>query len=388
MAEASQPTLGLLRRILEELQPQEIYSQIDSKKFWKGALFDFGFSPAVIDIAASYDFRWGDIISDLFVGRFGDKNSHFSNSLQPYQCEQTLGKLLAFALKNTQGTPLGDGLREALASDGLVNADSEGNLSVPTDESTFAQRVVRGIDELRKELVKIRQSDQLDEHLQDTKLKTWTNRVYEQLKDWGFLTEAEQGFGRNSSIIWYDGVDKRAKMRDDRLKALRDDVASHPEHYENKVKAPAKPPTSTKAVSKLHKIFLGHGRNKLWARVQIYLKDELKLDVEAWESNARAGLHSVDVLKSLLDSCTFAVIVATGEDATADGGVRPRQNVVHEIGLFQGRFGFDKVALLRQEGIEEFSNIAGLQVIPFAGDRIEAAFYELRRMLEREGIIK
>ena len=40
------------------------------------------------------------------------------------------------------------------------------------------------------------------------------------------------------------------------------------------------------------------------------------------------------------------------------------------------------------DDIEEFSNLAGLQVIPFSGERIESSFYELQRMLEREGIIK
>jgi len=42
--------------------------------------------------------------------------------------------------------------------------------------------------------------------------------------------------------------------------------------------------------------------------------------------------------------------------------------------LFQGSLGFEKVALLQQEGVEEFSNIAGLQVDLFPGDRIESAF--------------
>jgi predicted nucleotide-binding protein len=93
-------------------------------------------------------------------------------------------------------------------------------------------------------------------------------------------------------------------------------------------------------------------------------------------------------LKAILESCIFAVIVATGEDAMAEGGVRARQNVVHEIGLFQGRLGFEKVAVLSQRGVEEFSNLAGLQVIPFSDDQIEGAFYELHRTLKREGIAK
>ncbi|MGA2430163.1 MAG: nucleotide-binding protein [Candidatus Acidiferrum sp.] len=161
----------------------------------------------------------------------------------------------------------------------------------------------------------------------------------------------------------------------DRLNALLDDVSAHPEHYLDKLAAASE--STSKPISKPPKIFLGHGRNKLWARVHMYLKDELHLNVEAWESNPRTGLHSVDVLKTILDSCTFAVIVATGEDSTADVGVRARQNVVHEIGLFQGRLGFEKVALLQLRGVEEFSNLAGLQVIPFHDDQIEAAFYEL-----------
>jgi predicted nucleotide-binding protein len=94
------------------------------------------------------------------------------------------------------------------------------------------------------------------------------------------------------------------------------------------------------------------------------------------------------VLKQLLDSCTFAVLVQTGEDQASDGTVRARQNVVHEIGLFQGLLGFERVALVEQEGTESFSNIHGLQVIRFPGQKVEAAYYELDRMLVREKLIE
>jgi diguanylate cyclase (GGDEF)-like protein len=132
--ELSQPTLGLLRRILEEMQPEDIYSQFENKKFWKDALFDFAFPPAVIEIAASYNFRWGDIISDLFVGKFGEQNSHFSNSLPPHFCERTLKQLLAFALHSNKGTPMADELLRALASDGFDLKASPGvDSSVPEE---------------------------------------------------------------------------------------------------------------------------------------------------------------------------------------------------------------------------------------------------------------
>jgi hypothetical protein len=55
------------------------------------------------------------------------------------------------------------------------------------------------------------------------------------LEEWGFPAEAEQDFGRNSTAHRYEDVERQAKLRDDSLRALRDDIASHPEHYESKL---------------------------------------------------------------------------------------------------------------------------------------------------------
>jgi predicted nucleotide-binding protein len=47
----------------------------------------------------------------------------------------------------------------------------------------------------------------------------------------------------------------------------------------------------------------------------------------------------------------------TGEDEDADGKLNARPNVIHEIGLFQGRLGFNKAIVLLENDTEEFSNI-------------------------------
>lgn len=133
-------------------------------------------------------------------------------------------------------------------------------------------------------------------------------------------------------------------------------------------------------------IFIGHGRTRLWARVQVFLEHELGLRTASYESESRVGESIVPVLEHLLNQAAFAVLLLTSEDEMAQGTKRARQNVIHEIGLFQGRLGFQRVVLLKQEGIEEFSNVAGLQYIAFDGDKIEGAFYELQRVLQREGI--
>jgi predicted nucleotide-binding protein len=138
----------------------------------------------------------------------------------------------------------------------------------------------------------------------------------------------------------------------------------------------------------LRAVFLGHGRSPLWSRVQLHLNNDLHLSVEIWESVSRVGHHNLEILKGFLKVCGFAVLVVTGEDAVEGGHLRARQNVIHEIGLFQGRIGFERVALLEQEGLEGFSNIDGLQRIEFQGTKIDQSFYELDRMLRREGFIK
>ena len=134
-------------------------------------------------------------------------------------------------------------------------------------------------------------------------------------------------------------------------------------------------------------VFVGHGRSKLWARVKILLETELHLKTVGFESESRVGLSVVPILKKMLDEATFAILILTGEDETAGGSLRARQNVIHEAGLFQGRLGFERVVLLKQAGVEDLSNLAGLQYIQFSGDDIEQTFYELHRVLSREKLL-
>ena len=77
----------------------------------------------------------------------------------------------------------------------------------------------------------------------------------------------------------------------------------------------------------------------------------------------------------------------TAEDEQADGKLRARENVVHEAGLFQGKLGFRKAIILREENCAEFSNIHGLTQIPFPKGNILAASEQIRDVLKREGIL-
>ena len=78
----------------------------------------------------------------------------------------------------------------------------------------------------------------------------------------------------------------------------------------------------------------------------------------------------------------------TAEDEQADGTLHPRMNVIHEVGLFQGKLGSKKAIVLLEDECEEFSNIHGLVQIRFPKGNIKAAFEDIRQVLEREGILK
>lgn len=78
----------------------------------------------------------------------------------------------------------------------------------------------------------------------------------------------------------------------------------------------------------------------------------------------------------------------TAEDEQSDGRSHARLNVVHEAGLFQGRLGFERAIVLLEEGCEAFSNIDGLGQLRFARGDVGSKFEEIRRVLEREGLVK
>jgi len=252
------------------------------------------------------------------------------------------------------------------------------------------KEVVERLDDLLAELSSLERQS-METSLKEEKVDQWSRRVHVTLSNWGRGGDANRFSGAYYATVPGEerfNLGKKIEARWRVLKALRDDIAEHPEFWETQLAPRETPQVPRVQMSKSDKVFLGHGGNPLWSKIHIHLKDELHLDVQAWESESRASRYPLDVLKQLLDSCTFAVLVQTGEDTTSDGNVRARQNVIHEIGLFQGRLGFEKVALVEQEGIESFSNIHGLQVIRFPGQRIEAAYYELDRMLVREKLIQ
>jgi predicted nucleotide-binding protein len=164
-------------------------------------------------------------------------------------------------------------------------------------------------------------------------------------------------------------------LRSDIEKMIPATVAEQPSPKEKKM------PSTGKTV------FIGHGGSKEWLVLKDFLRERLHLSVEEFNSVSIAGIPTPIRLEEMLDRAAFAFLVMTAEDEQPDGTFRPRENVVHEAGLFQGRLGFKKAIILLEEGCTEFSNIHGLGQIRFPKGNVRAKLEEIRQVLERENIV-
>jgi predicted nucleotide-binding protein len=135
------------------------------------------------------------------------------------------------------------------------------------------------------------------------------------------------------------------------------------------------------------KVFIGHGAAPAWKDLCSFLGDRLRLQCVEFNTESQAGNTTCARLREILDDAGFAFLVMTGEDSHSDGTVHARENVIHEAGLFQGRLGFNRAIVLLEDGCARFSNIHGLTYIGFPKGSVLSASEEIRRVLEREGLL-
>lgn len=146
-------------------------------------------------------------------------------------------------------------------------------------------------------------------------------------------------------------------------------------------------PTKFGVSPRASRVFIGHGGSPVWREVALFLTDRLGVPFEEFNSASAVGRTTAGRLDDMLNECNFAILVMTGEDRLENGKMLARQNVAHEVGLFQGRLGFDKAIVLLEEGCEEFSNIAGIVQIRFPFGKVSGAFEAIRQTLERENLL-
>jgi sugar/nucleoside kinase (ribokinase family) len=133
-------------------------------------------------------------------------------------------------------------------------------------------------------------------------------------------------------------------------------------------------------------IFISHGRNPEWLAVHRFLEDRFDVPVRSFESAPWGGRQITEALGSYLERCRLSVCVLTAEDLTGDGRKYARQNVIHEVGLFQGQHGFDSVVLLVEEGCDYVPQAASPYTIYFPHNKIQQTFYQLAEIVKAHGV--
>ncbi len=131
-------------------------------------------------------------------------------------------------------------------------------------------------------------------------------------------------------------------------------------------------------------IFIGHGRSNQWRDLKDHLQDKHGYKIEAYEVGARAGHAIRDILEEMLVKSSIAFLVMSGEDKDEEGNLHARENVIHELGLFQGKLGFSHAIILLEEGTTEFSNIKGIHQIRYSKNNIKETFGDILATLRRE----
>ena len=136
------------------------------------------------------------------------------------------------------------------------------------------------------------------------------------------------------------------------------------------------------------RVFIGHGHSKLWRELKDFVNNELDLEWDEFNREPTAGKAVTERLSEMLTNTSLAFLILTAEDEQVSGKTQARMNVIHEVGLFQGKLGFRKAIILIEEGCEEFSNIHGLGQIRFPKCKISKTFNEVRDIVKREGLLK
>lgn len=131
-----------------------------------------------------------------------------------------------------------------------------------------------------------------------------------------------------------------------------------------------------------NRVFITHGRSNDWREVQSFIEKDVGLLTMELAQEASLGRTIIEKLFDGADQCNCAVIVMTGDDFDQNGQARARENVMHEIGFFQAKYGRSGVCLLHEDGVSVPTNLSGVVYIPHPKGNVSAGFHVLARELK------
>jgi predicted nucleotide-binding protein len=136
------------------------------------------------------------------------------------------------------------------------------------------------------------------------------------------------------------------------------------------------------------RVFLAHGPSPEWEKMHTFLAHDGEIFVETFDADdVEQGLESSSSrIAQRIEQCGFAVCLLVDDKGDSEA-TAANQQVLQYAGVFQGRYGFERVALVVEEGCEVLSNVAGLIRLEYPRGDIDRVFWRLEQMLRREGLI-
>jgi sugar/nucleoside kinase (ribokinase family) len=149
-------------------------------------------------------------------------------------------------------------------------------------------------------------------------------------------------------------------------------------------------PRAFRSETSSRRVLIVHDNHEQATVLRKFLEGHCKLATYAIDLDVTALTAGIDTIDpTVLHACSFAVCIVDHEgQSESHRSVAVRQELVLLLGMLQGRYGFNRVALFVGTGSELFSNIAGLLRMDFSSGRIDTAFLRLEDMLVREGLME
>lgn len=137
-----------------------------------------------------------------------------------------------------------------------------------------------------------------------------------------------------------------------------------------------------------NKVFIVHGHNETIKQKVARLLKNLKLEPIILHEQVDNGNTIIEKFEQYSNSVNFAIILLTADDegkANKEDNYKPRarQNVIFEMGYFYGKLGRNKVFLLKENGVEDPSDLSGIIYTPY--DEYDGWKLKLVKQLKESG---
>jgi predicted nucleotide-binding protein len=188
-----------------------------------------------------------------------------------------------------------------------------------------------------------------------------------------------------NEIPHYEKIESVSQDRQRSIQLLTAAIELLKERIEEQRTPLGLPGEPTPPLNASNKIFVVHGHDNEPKEAVARFLSQLGYEPIILHEQPNRGRTIIQKFRDEASDVGFAVVLVTGDDETADGKRRARQNVILELGFFLGRLGPERVvAIVKGQDVERPSDFDGVIYTPFDPDwrsslakELDAAGYEV-----------